>query len=80
MGFPSERDTPGFKPGPLSWHTNILTNEVQSICVLLNRSALQKTCFYLFSYLHGSPSATQVVTVLHIVKQLPFCCAIKGCQ
>ena len=27
----SERDMPGFEPGPLAWHTSTLTNELQEV-------------------------------------------------
>ena len=36
IGFPlvialHERDMPGIEPGPLGWHTNALTNELQEV-------------------------------------------------
>ena len=36
IGFPlviaeSERDMPGIRPGPLGWHTNALTTELQEV-------------------------------------------------
>ena len=33
----SERDMPGIKPGPIGWHTSVLTNELQEVRLVESR-------------------------------------------
>ena len=33
----SEQDMPGIEPGPVSWHTSALTNELQKVRMIMDQ-------------------------------------------